>query len=51
MRLGDLITLHGIVVVAGLMTYVLVSHAMRQHRQPAAAIAWVITLALVPKMR
>ena len=45
---GDLISLHGIVVVAGLMTYVLVSHTMRQRRQPAAAIAWVITLALIP---
>lgn len=44
----DLISLHGIAVVAGLMTYVLVSHTMRQRRQPAAAIAWVITLALVP---
>jgi cardiolipin synthase len=44
----DLLSLHGVVVVAGLMTYVLVSHTMRQRRQPAAAIAWVITLALVP---
>lgn len=48
MQLRDLITLHGILVVAGLLTYVLASHAMRQRRQPAAAIAWVITLALVP---
>ena len=48
MHLRDLITFHGIVVIAGLMIYVLTSHAMRQRRQPAAAIAWVITLALVP---
>jgi len=48
MRPFDLISLHGIVVVAGLMIYVIVSHTMRQRRQPAAAIAWVITLALVP---
>jgi cardiolipin synthase A/B len=46
--LGALVSLHGIAVVAGLMIYVLVSHSMRQRRQPAAAIAWVITLALVP---
>jgi cardiolipin synthase len=30
------------------MTYVLVSHSLRQRRHPAAAIAWVISLALVP---
>jgi len=48
MGLGELISLHGIVVIAGLMIYVLVSHSMRQRRQPAAAIAWVITLALMP---
>src|SRR5689334_8869870 len=44
----DLISLHGIVVVAGLMIYVLVSHTMRQRRQPAAAVGWVISLALMP---
>src|SRR3954470_6084925 len=48
MHWRDLISLHGIFVVAGLMTYVLASHAMHQRRQPAAAIAWVITLALIP---
>jgi len=48
MHLRDLISLHGIAVIAGLMTYVIATHAMRQRRQPAAAIAWVITLALVP---
>ena len=46
--LRELLSLHGIVVIAGLMIYVLVSHSMRQRRQPAAAIAWVITLTLVP---
>src|SRR5512140_2095339 len=44
----DLISLHGIAAATGLMIYVLASHSMRQRRQPAAAIAWVITLALVP---
>ncbi len=47
-RIFELISLHGLVVIAGLMIYVLVSHSMRQRRQPAAAIAWVIALALVP---
>ena len=48
MHLRDLISLHGLAIVVGLATYVIVSHTMRQRRQPAAAIAWVITLALVP---
>ena len=30
------------------MAYVLLSHTLRQRRHPAAAIAWVISLALVP---
>jgi cardiolipin synthase len=30
------------------MIYVIASHTMRQRRQPAAAVAWVISLALVP---
>ena len=48
MHFRDLISLHGLAIVVGLATYVIVSHTMRQRRQPAAAIAWVITLALVP---
>ena len=48
MQLLDLISLHGIVVIAGLLIYVVVSHTLRQRRNPSAAIAWVITLALVP---
>lgn len=48
MDLRDLISLHGAVVAVGLLVYVFASHAMRQRRQPQAAIAWVITLALVP---
>ena len=50
MHIRDFISLHGLAVVVGLMTYVLVSHTMRQRRQPASAIAWVIALALVPYM-
>src|SRR5260370_37648190 len=48
MHLLDLISLHSVVVIAGLLVYVLVSHTLRQRRNPAAAVAWVITLALVP---
>src|SRR6266849_8949928 len=44
----DWISLHGIVVMAGLIIYVLASHTLRQRRNPAEAIAWVITLVLVP---
>src|SRR5712691_9115310 len=44
----DWISLHGIVVMAGLIIYVIASHTLRQRRHPAAAIAWVITLVLVP---
>ncbi len=42
------LTLHGIVVVLGLVFYVTASHARRQRRHPSAAIAWVMSLALVP---
>lgn len=42
------ISLHGLVVATGLMTYVLASHTLRQRRHPSAAIGWVITLVLVP---
>src|ERR1700694_3568907 len=34
--------------MAGLMIYVVASHTLRQRRHPSAAIAWVITLVLVP---
>jgi cardiolipin synthase A/B len=44
----DWISLHGIVVMAGLMIYVVASHTLRQRRHPSAAIAWVIALVLVP---
>jgi len=32
----------------GLAIYVAVSHTLRQHRHPSAAIAWVVTLVLLP---
>jgi cardiolipin synthase len=43
-----LISLHGLIVMIGLAVYVAVSHTLRQRRHPSAAIAWVITLVLIP---
>ena len=42
------LTLHGIVVAIGLIVYVGVSRALPQRRDPSAAIAWVVMLALLP---
>src|SRR5712692_5836590 len=44
----ELISLHGLIVMIGLAIYVAVSHTLRQHRHPSAAIAWVVTLVLLP---
>src|SRR5664279_5804235 len=43
-----LLTLHGIVVALGLIVYVGVARALPQRRDPPAAIAWVVALALLP---
>ncbi|MBH2009051.1 MAG: PLDc N-terminal domain-containing protein [Xanthomonadaceae bacterium] len=40
--------LHGLLAVAGLAVYVIASHARHQRRHPSAAIAWVVSLALMP---
>jgi cardiolipin synthase len=42
------ITLHGLMVMLGLSIYVIASHTLRQRRHPSAAIAWVISLVLLP---
>ena len=42
------LTLHSLAVFLGLGIYVLTSHVRQQRRNPSAAIAWVITLALIP---
>ncbi len=42
------LTLHGLVTMAGLVIYVVASRARRQRRHPSAAIAWVVSLALMP---
>jgi cardiolipin synthase len=48
LSLRFLISLHGLIVMIGLAIYVAVSHTLHQRRHPSAAIAWVITLALLP---
>ena len=42
------LSLHGLVIAIGLLAYVLTTHSLRQRRSPAAAISWVLTIALVP---
>jgi len=42
------LTVHGFVVAFGLLIYVMSSHAMHQRRDPAAAISWVLAIALIP---
>lgn len=42
------VTLHSLVVMLGLVIYATASHTRRQRRHPSAAIAWVISLILLP---
>ena len=42
------VTLHSLLVMLGLAIYIMGSHARRQRRHPSAAIAWVVSLALMP---
>ena len=42
------LSIHVLIVVIGLLTYVLTSHSLQQRRAPAAAISWVLTIALIP---
>lgn len=45
---GEVITLHGLFVLAGLFIYVTSSHTLHLRRHPSAAIAWVVALVLLP---
>jgi cardiolipin synthase len=45
---GQLVPLHGLVVMLGLFIYVTSSHTLHLRRHPSAAIAWVVALALLP---
>lgn len=39
---------HGVFVLGGLLLYVITTRAGRQRRHPSAALAWVLTIALLP---
>lgn len=39
---------HGVCVLGGLLLYVITTRAGRQRRHPSAALAWVVTIALLP---
>ncbi|MDQ2820111.1 MAG: phospholipase D-like domain-containing protein [Pseudomonadota bacterium] len=39
---------HGVFVLGGLLLYVLTTRAGRQRRHPSAALAWVLTIAVLP---
>ena len=41
-------TFHGLVVMVGLVVYVASSHTLHLRRHPSAAIAWVVSLILLP---
>ena len=41
-------SIHGLVVVLGLLTYVVTSHLLEQRRHPTAAMAWVLFIVLMP---
>lgn len=45
---GQWLSLHALVTTIALLTYVMTSHVMHQRRQPAAAIAWILFIVLVP---
>ena len=48
LTLSHWLSLHGLFTVAGLLVYVVVSHALQQRRHPSAAIGWVLFMLLLP---
>jgi cardiolipin synthase A/B len=42
------LTLHGLVTVVAVLLYIVSSHLMHQRRHPAAAIAWMLFILLLP---
>jgi len=46
--MDPILSLHGLIVVIGLLTYVVTSHLLEQRRHPTAAIAWVLFMMLLP---
>ena len=46
--MNSYLTLHGLAVLLGLLTYVVTAHLLEQRRHPTAAIAWVLFIVLLP---
>ncbi len=42
------VTVHGLITVLTVMIYILTSHLLQQRRHPAAAIAWMLFILLLP---
>ena len=42
------LTLHGLVTAAAVLLYVVTAHVLHQRRHPAAAIAWMLFIVLLP---
>jgi len=42
------LTLHGLVTLLAVLTYIVTAHVLQQRRHPTAAIAWVLFILLVP---
>ena len=42
------VSLHGLAVFLGLAVYAIASHTLRQRRHPSAAMAWIISLIVLP---
>lgn len=48
LSLGTWLSLHGLITLLALLLYTITSHVMRQRRHPAAAIAWILFILLIP---
>lgn len=48
LSLGTWLSLHGLITIVALLLYTVTSHVMRQRRHPAAAIAWILFILLIP---
>ncbi|MEF7615842.1 phospholipase D-like domain-containing protein [Aquincola sp. MAHUQ-54] len=48
LTLAHWLSLHGLVTAIALLIYVITAHVLGQRRQPAAAVAWVLFILLIP---
>lgn len=46
---SGLITLHGLLTAFGLLVYAIGSHTLHQRRHPSTAVAWVLSILLLPE--